>query len=352
MPARWDRFQGSICGVGTASGVRLVVGRWEVSPFGSFADVMVERADGSRLLLAPTQEVGDYVAGIYGFDEVRVVPVETTLSPDRLHVAAGPLVADVVLGRRTRWGHLLRLVPRPLARSPHWAALVDPIAARLVDGVRTRGRTPGGEERYAATDWHAVTSVRATWDGEDLGALSPVDPPVRFGFGSTPREPSIVEVVTSVARGRTSAMADDLTASATTHVDAPAEEVFDFIRRPASHAVISGDGTVKGDRHGPEVLTGEGQKFGMSMKMYGLPYRITNTVVEYEEGRKIAWCHPGKHRWRWEVEPVAGGGCTVTETFDMSTSPLKPALRLMGFPAKHQENVEKSVVNVAKHFST
>jgi hypothetical protein len=36
-------------------------------------------------------------------------------------------------------------------------------------------------------------------------------------------------------RGRTSAMADDHTASATTHVDAPAEEVFDFICRPANH---------------------------------------------------------------------------------------------------------------------
>jgi uncharacterized protein YndB with AHSA1/START domain len=145
-------------------------------------------------------------------------------------------------------------------------------------------------------------------------------------------------------------MADDMTASATTHVDAPADDVFDFISRPANHTEISGDQSVKGDRHGPDLLTGEGQKFGMSMKMYGLPYRITNTVVEYEAGRRIAWCHPGKHRWRWTVEPVETGGCTVTETFDMSTSPLKPVLKLMGFPGKHQENVEKSVVNVAKHF--
>lgn len=146
-------------------------------------------------------------------------------------------------------------------------------------------------------------------------------------------------------------MAAEATASATTHVDATAEEVFDFIRRPANHPEISGDGSVKGSRHGAEVLSGEGDTFGMSMRMYGLPYRITNTVVEYEEGRRLAWCHPGKHRWRWEVEPVAAGGCTVTETFDMSTSPLKPALRLMGFPGKHQENVERSVVNVAKHFA-
>jgi uncharacterized protein YndB with AHSA1/START domain len=147
-------------------------------------------------------------------------------------------------------------------------------------------------------------------------------------------------------------MADDMTASATTHVDAPAQEVFDFLRRPASHAEISGDRTVQGERHGPDVLTAEGDRFGMSMKMFGLPYRITNTVVEYEEGRRIAWCHPGKHRWRWEVTPVPTGGCTVTETFDMSTSPLRPVLKLVGFPRRHQDNVEKSVANVAKHFAT
>jgi uncharacterized protein YndB with AHSA1/START domain len=351
MPVRWDRFSGSICGVGTASGMRLVVGRWEVSPFGSFADVMVERPDGTRVLLAPSAGVGDYVGAIYGFDEVVVVPVAADRTPTRLSVSAGPLELHAAIGRRTPLGWLLRAVPRRLARSPRWAAAIDPIASRLVAGVRTRGTTPGGEERYAATDWHAVTAVRATWDGEDLGPLAPVDPPVRFGFGSTPRQPSIVDVVTSVLRGRPSPMADDLTASATTHVDASAEEVFDFICRPANHPEISGDRSVKGDRHGPDVLTAEGQKFGMSMKMYGLPYRITNTVVEYEPGRKIAWCHPGKHRWRWEVVPVETGGCTVTETFDMSTSPLKPALKLLGYPKGHQENLEKSVANVAKHFS-
>lgn len=147
-------------------------------------------------------------------------------------------------------------------------------------------------------------------------------------------------------------MADDLTASATTHVDASAEEVFDFVRRPANHAVINGDGSVQGDRQGPEVLTGQGQTFKMSMKMLGLPYGMTNTVVEYEEGRRIAWRTAGRVLWRWEAEPLPGGGCTVTETFDLSPSPVKPALKLVGFPRRHQENLEKSVVNVAKHFSS
>lgn len=147
-------------------------------------------------------------------------------------------------------------------------------------------------------------------------------------------------------------MADQLTASASAHVDAPADEVFAFVCRPANHAEISGDRSVKGERHGPDVLTGEGDTFGMSMKMYGLPYRITNTVVEFEPGRKVAWSHPGKHRWRWEVEPDAAGGCTVTETFDLSPSPLKPVLKALGFPKKHQANLDQSVANVAKHFAS
>ncbi|MDE0804942.1 MAG: SRPBCC family protein [Acidimicrobiales bacterium] len=146
-------------------------------------------------------------------------------------------------------------------------------------------------------------------------------------------------------------MADEQTASASAEVDAPVEEVFAFLCRPANHAEISGDDSVKGERHGPEQLSAEGDKFGMKMKMFGLPYRITNTVVEFDAGKKIAWCHPGKHRWRWEVEALPKGGTLVTETFDMSTSPLRPALKLMGYPKGHQSNVEKSVANVAAHFA-
>ena len=146
-------------------------------------------------------------------------------------------------------------------------------------------------------------------------------------------------------------MSQELTVSASAEVDAPADEVFAFICRPANHPEISGDESVKGERHGPEQLSAEGEKFGMKMKMYGLPYRITNTVVEFEAGKKVAWCHPGKHRWRWEVEALPTGGTKVTETFDMSPSPIKPALKLLGYPKGHQANVEQSVANVAAHFA-
>ena len=46
MTSRTWTFTGRILGVGTTSGVRLVVGVWDTSPLGGFADVMVEQADG------------------------------------------------------------------------------------------------------------------------------------------------------------------------------------------------------------------------------------------------------------------------------------------------------------------
>lgn len=142
----------------------------------------------------------------------------------------------------------------------------------------------------------------------------------------------------------------ELTASASAIVDAPPSEVFDYICRPANHAAISGDGTVKASVKGAERLSALGDKFGMSMKM-GVPYRMSSKVVEYEADSTVAWCHPGKHRWRWQVEATPEGKTKVTETFDMSTSPLKPALRMSGYPKRHQGNLEQSVANVAAHFA-
>ena len=69
------RFEGQIAGVGSTSGVRVVIGHWVRSPFGAFADAMVERADGHRMLLAPSEQVAELVSTTYTFDEVRVEPV-------------------------------------------------------------------------------------------------------------------------------------------------------------------------------------------------------------------------------------------------------------------------------------
>ena len=160
---------------------------------------MHEAPDGVRTLLAPTDPVAEYVAGTYTFDRVVVVPVTADRSADRLGVEAGDLVADLTIGTRTRLGWALRAVPPPVARAGWWSALIDPVARRALRGVRTRG-TAGRDrhEWYGATDQHRIVAVRAALGGVDLGALADVWPPVRFGFGSAPRRPSVVAVTTTV----------------------------------------------------------------------------------------------------------------------------------------------------------
>lgn len=193
------RFAGEIAGVGSTSGVRVVVGHWRDTPLGSFADAMVERRDGHRVLLAPSAEVRDFIAATYVFDEVRLEPCEVRESPGRREFRSTSLHLDLTLGGRTALGHLLRVVPARLGTAPAWCALTDPVARVVLRGVRTRGSAAGRRrEWYGATDVHRVVRLDGALDGADLGDLAPVDPPCRFGFSSTPRTPSLTQVVTTV----------------------------------------------------------------------------------------------------------------------------------------------------------
>ena len=124
-------------------------------------------------------------------------------------------------------------------------------------------------------------------------------------------------------------------------IDASPEAIFDVLADPRRHAEIDGSGTVvEAKVDGPDRLE-MGSKFGMKMK-WGAPYRITNTVVEYDENKLIAWCHPGGHRWRYELEPNEEG-TLVTETFDWSTSIAPWFIEIAGYPKKHPANMEATL---------
>jgi hypothetical protein len=200
MAERWI-FDGHIAGIGTASGLRAVVGLWRDSPFGPFADAMVELPSGRRILLAPTSDVARFITGVYTFDETRVLGVAASHDAGRLTFAAGPLRLRASLGARTRLGAAVRLIPRPLAVQPRWLRAVSPLAARLSPGVRTAGTARDGwQEYYGVTDLHRIDSVTVRWDGADAGALAAIRPAVGFGFSSVPPGPAFARVRTTVER--------------------------------------------------------------------------------------------------------------------------------------------------------
>jgi hypothetical protein len=192
-------FSGHIAGLGTTSGVRMVIGSWSTSPFGQFADVMVETADGNRVLLAPSQEVAEFVSTTYEFDRVEIGPVTAEHVPDGFTVTAPGLAITGYLGGPAQFDWLLRLVPPPLAKAPLWLRAINPVASRMVSGVRTAGSAGHGRrEYYGVRRTRRIVGVDGDFGGASLGGLAPLEPPVRFGFSSAPASPQMVSVTTTI----------------------------------------------------------------------------------------------------------------------------------------------------------
>jgi uncharacterized protein YndB with AHSA1/START domain len=133
-----------------------------------------------------------------------------------------------------------------------------------------------------------------------------------------------------------------------TVVATPPEEVFDLLADPSRHAEIDGSGTVEGSRvEGPERL-GPGARFGMRMKL-GVPYRVTNEVVEFDEPRVISWRHFGGHVWRYRLEPV-DGGTVVTEEFDYRGAKAPFLLEWTRAPSRNAAAIEATLERLGEVF--
>jgi Polyketide cyclase / dehydrase and lipid transport len=135
--------------------------------------------------------------------------------------------------------------------------------------------------------------------------------------------------------------------SASIIINAPVSKVFDVVANPSLHPIIDGTKSVKSVIKGPSRLS-LGDKFGMNMEI-GVKYRITNTVVEFEENRLIAWRHLGRWIWRYEFKEVSPSQTVVTESFDGTHTPLNFWLKARKAYPSAQKAVAKTLVKLKEY---
>jgi uncharacterized protein YndB with AHSA1/START domain len=140
-------------------------------------------------------------------------------------------------------------------------------------------------------------------------------------------------------------------------INAPAAQIFALIADAGKHSSIDGSGTVDHSTLGESQPLSLGSKFGMSMRgrpeTFFMPYRTTNTVVEFEPDRRIAWktrMGPlgliGGRIWRYELSP-ADGGTLVRETWDVSQDRQRPMLKMGAMPKQAEDGMRATLERVA-----
>jgi uncharacterized protein YndB with AHSA1/START domain len=103
-------------------------------------------------------------------------------------------------------------------------------------------------------------------------------------------------------------------------VHAPAGVVFELIADPSQQPRWDGNDNL-GEAPAGQRVRGVGDVFEMVLTR-GVVRE--NHVVEFEEGRRIAWrpADPGQppagHLWRWVLEPTGEATTRVTHTYDWS----------------------------------
>ena len=125
--------------------------------------------------------------------------------------------------------------------------------------------------------------------------------------------------------------------------------IFEVLADPRQHSKIDGSGSVKAARVSAPPRLSLDAKFTMDMNI-GVPYKMTNAVVEFEENRRIAWQHFGGHIWRYILEPV-DGGTKVVEQFDYNGSKSVLILKLRGSMKSNEKFMTKTLENLEKHLA-
>ncbi|MEO3756696.1 SRPBCC family protein [Mycobacterium sp. B14F4] len=139
-------------------------------------------------------------------------------------------------------------------------------------------------------------------------------------------------------------------------IKAPAGTIFALLADAARHSAFDGSGTVDGATVEASPLS-LGATFGMSMRgrpesLY-VPYRTSNTVVEFDPDRRIAWKTTigplglvGGRIWRYELEPVEDG-TLVRETWDVSQDRQRLLLRMGSMPRHAEDGMRATLQRIA-----
>jgi Polyketide cyclase / dehydrase and lipid transport len=131
-------------------------------------------------------------------------------------------------------------------------------------------------------------------------------------------------------------------------INASPEVIFNILADPQMHPLIDGSGTVKDARVGGPARLSKGAKFAMEMKMFSVPYRISNKVIVFDEPMHIAWRHIGRHEWHYRLRAVEGG-TEVTETWDWSPMGLAGKIvEIGGFVDRNRAAMEKTLQRLAE----
>ena len=185
-----DIFKGRITSSAFESGDRIVVGAWKDSIFGEFTDIMWAKKDGTRVLIAPTQEIVDYVTAMYSFDEILLEEVTTTLSDREIKISCKTMDLEF------SWN---RGFPIPFRRSLLFIQTIELFFARLIFSTRTYGVTKDNRKEWYAIDRVShITSATAQIEGQDAGEFKPMREPCKFGFSEAPKKPSSCVVRTHI----------------------------------------------------------------------------------------------------------------------------------------------------------
>lgn len=124
-------------------------------------------------------------------------------------------------------------------------------------------------------------------------------------------------------------------------ITASPQRCFDIVADPAMHPAMDGSGTVRAPRPGSPQRLSLGARFAVEMKL-GVPYRMTNEVIEFDEPHQIAWRHVGGHVWRYLFEAVEDG-TRVTEQWDARPAAARSALVLLGYSTRNRRAIRASL---------